>query len=198
VPGVKFPYPASICASVNEEVVHGIPGERKLRDGDIISIDVGACYRKYYGDAAVTIPVGRIGPRARQLLEATEGALRAAIEVIQPDMLLRDLSRTIQQFAESRGFAVVRKFVGHGLGRQMHEDPQVPNFVGSGSPAGDVRLPAGTVIAIEPMLNEGTGSVEVLDNGWTVRTRDRKLSAHFEHSVAITSDGPRVLTVLGD
>jgi methionyl aminopeptidase len=195
VPGVRFPYPATICASVNEEVVHGIPGDRKLVDGDIISIDVGTCYKKYYGDAAVTLAVGNVKKPALELLNATRGALEAAIGVIRPDMPLRELSRAIQQFAESRGFSVVRKFVGHGIGRQMHEDPQVPNFVGSGSPAGEVSLPVGTVIAIEPMLNQGGGAVEVLDNGWTVRTRDRKLSAHFEHSVAVTAEGPRVLTV---
>jgi methionyl aminopeptidase len=198
VAGVRYPYPASICASINEEVVHGIPGDRKLREGDILSVDVGTCYNKYYGDAAVTIPVGNVSGRARRLLETTRGCLESAIDVIRPDMALRDLSRVIQDYAESRGFSVVRKFVGHGIGRHMHEDPQVPNFVGAGSPAGDVRLPAGTVIAIEPMVNEGTGKVDVLDNGWTVRTRDRKLSAHFEHSVAVTAEGPRVLTVLDD
>ncbi|MHC4916097.1 MAG: type I methionyl aminopeptidase, partial [Planctomycetota bacterium] len=155
VPGVRFPYPASICASINEEVVHGIPGDRKLAEGDIISIDVGTRYKKYYGDAALTLAVGKVNSPAARLLAATEGALQAAIGAIRPDMPLRDLSRTIQEYAESRGFSVVRKFVGHGIGRQMHEDPQVPNFVGSGSPAGDVSLPAGTVIAIEPMLNEG-------------------------------------------
>jgi methionyl aminopeptidase len=196
VPGVSTPYPASICASINEEVVHGIPGGRKLNDGDIISIDVGACYNKYFGDAAVTLAVGEVDEAARQLLAAAEGALGAAIAAIRPDMPLKELSRTIQDFAEGRGFAVVRKFVGHGIGRKMHEDPQVPNFVGSGSPAGSTRLPVGTVIAIEPMVNQGTEDVEVLDNGWTVRTRDRKLSAHFEHSVAITDEGARVLTVL--
>jgi methionyl aminopeptidase len=196
VAGVRFPYPASICASINEEVVHGIPGERKLREGDIISIDVGTRFKKYYGDAAVTLPVGRVSEAARRLLETTEGALGAAIGVIRPEMALRDLSRAIQQFAEERGYSVVRKFVGHGIGRQMHEDPQVPNFVGTGSPAGSLRLPVGTVIAIEPMVNEHDDAVEVLDNGWTVRTRDGGLSAHFEHSVAITESGPRVLTVL--
>jgi methionyl aminopeptidase len=198
VPGVGTPYPASICASVNEEVVHGIPGDRRLVEGDIISIDVGTCYKKYYGDAAVTLPVGKVSEKARRLLETAEGALRMAIGVIKPDMALKDLSGAIQKHAESRGFSVVRKFVGHGIGREMHEDPQVPNFVGAGSPAGDTRLPAGTVIAIEPMVNEGTGNVEVLENGWTVRTKDRKLSAHFEHSVAVTAEGPRVLTVLED
>ena len=196
VPGVRFPYPASICASINEEVVHGIPSERRLREGDIISIDVGACFRKYYGDAAVTLPVGRVSPAAQRLLAAAEGALNAAIAVAAPNVPLKEISRTIQNYAESRGFSVVRKFVGHGIGRQMHEDPQVPNFVGPGSPAGEIRLPAGTVIAIEPMVNEGASGVEVLDNGWTVRTRDGRLSAHFEHSVAVTERGPRVLTVL--
>jgi len=198
VPGVREAYPGSICASINEEVVHGIPGQRQLKDGDILSIDVGACYKKYFGDAAETIPVGSISAPAQKLLEVARGALDRAIEVIRPDMELKDLSAAIQEHAESHGFSVVRKFVGHGIGRKMHEDPQVPNFVGAGSPAADVRLPAGTVIAIEPMVNAGSGNVEVLDNGWTVRTRDRKLSAHFEHSVAVTSDGARVLTALED
>ncbi len=198
VPGVKFPYPASICASINEEVVHGIPGDRELVEGDVLSVDVGTRLNKYYGDAAVTIPIGRVDPAAERLLEATEGALSAAIATIHPDMILRELSRAIQQHAESRGFAVVRKFVGHGIGRQMHEDPQVPNFVGRGSPATDLHLPVGTVIAIEPMLNEGGDGVDVLDNSWTVRTSDRRLSAHFEHTVAVTEGGARVLTAPGD
>ncbi len=198
VPGVKLPYPASICASINEEVVHGIPGDRALAEGDLLSIDVGARLKKYYGDAAVTIPIGRVAPAAARLLEAGRGALGAAIASIHPGMALKELSRAIQEHAESRGFSVVRKFVGHGIGQKMHEDPQVPNFVGAGSPAADVRLPAGTVIAIEPMLNAGGDGVEVLDNSWTVRTRDRRLSVHFEHTVAVTEAGARVLTVLGD
>ena len=179
-------------------MVHGIPGDRALAEGDILSIDVGARLKKYYGDAAVTIPVGRVTPAAERLLAAAEGALGAAIATIRPGMALKELSRAIQEHAESRGFSVVRKFVGHGIGRKMHEDPQVPNFVGAGSPAADVRLPAGTVIAIEPMLNEGGDGVEVLENSWTVRTRDCRLSAHFEHTVAVTEEGARVLTAPGD
>ncbi len=196
VPGIKVPYPATICASVNDEVVHGIPGDRELADGDILSVDIGACLNKYYGDAAVTIPVGKVSDEAEGLLAATAGALNAAIESIVPGMPLRRLCKAIQDYAEGLGYSVVRKFVGHGIGQRMHEEPQVPNFVGPGSPAGNIKLDPGTVIAIEPMVNVGRGDVEVMDNGWTVRTRDRKLSAHFEHSVAVTEDGPVILTKL--
>ena len=196
VPGIRDAYPASICASVNEEVVHGIPSDRKLCEGDILSVDVGTCKNKYFGDAAITIAIGNVSEEARKLLEATEGALMAAIAVIRPDMPLSEISRAVQQYAEGRGYSVVRKFVGHGIGRQMHEEPQVPNFVGPGGPANDVRLAIGTVIAIEPMVNLGSENVEVQSNGWTVKTKDSRLSAHFEHSVAVTQDGPRILTAL--
>ena len=196
--GTKSAYPASICASLNEEVVHGIPGRRRLKSGDILSIDVGTCLNKYYGDLAATVPVGEVSPQARRLLEATRGALEAAIAAIQPELPLVELSRIIQEYAESRGFAVVREFVGHGIGRRMHEEPEVPNFVSTSRPGHDVRLAPGTVIAIEPMVNEGTGEVRRLDNGWTVVTGDGRLSAHFEHSVAVTAEGPQVLTALKD
>ena len=195
VPDVKLAYPASICASVNEEVVHGIPGRRCLREGDILSIDVGTRLNKYYGDVAATVPVGRVSAEAQELLETTSGALRAGIASIRPDMPLADLSRVIQDYAESRGYSVVREFVGHGIGQKMHEDPQVPNFVGADSPAQDVCLAPGTVIAIEPMVNQGTPHVRKQENGWTVVTQDGKLSAHFEHTVAVTAHGPQVLTV---
>ena len=196
--GVRTAYPASICASVNEEVVHGIPGRRRLKSGDILSIDVGTCLNKYYGDLAATVPVGEVSPAAHRLLETTRCALEAAIAAIRPDMPLVELSRVIQEYAESRGFSVVREFVGHGIGRRMHEEPEVPNFVNASRPGQDVRLAPGTVIAIEPMVNEGTGDVRRLDNGWTVVTGDGRLSAHFEHCVAVTADGPQVLTALKD
>lgn len=189
-------FPATICTSINEEVVHGIPGKRRLRDGDILSLDVGTRLNKYYGDVAATFPIGRVSADAQRLLETTRGALVAAIAAIRPDMPLVELSRVIQEYAESRGYAVVHEYVGHGIGRQMHEDPQVPNFTGPDSPAKDVRLAPGTVIAIEPMVNQGTGLVRKLDNGWTVVTEDGRLSAHFEHSVAVTEQGPQVLTTL--
>jgi methionyl aminopeptidase len=198
VADVGFPYPASICASVNEEVVHGIPGSRQLKEGDIVSIDVGTRLNKFHGDVAATFAVGRISPKAEKLLEATRGALQAAIASIRPDMPLHVLSRTIQDYAESRGFSVVREFVGHGIGQKMHEDPQVPNFAGADSPSGNVRLAVGTVIAIEPMVNQGTFRVRRLENGWTVVTDDGKLSAHFEHTVAVTERGPAVLTAQED
>lgn len=191
-------YPATICASINEEVVHGIPGKRKLKDGDIISIDVGTRLNKFYGDVAVTVPVGRVSPEAQRLMDTTKGALNAGIAAIRPDMPLSELSRVIQDYVESRGYSVVREYVGHGIGRQMHEDPQVPNFTGPDSPEQNVRLAAGTVIAIEPMVNQGGCAVHKLANGWTVVTDDGKLSAHFEHTVAVTEKGPEVLTVAGN
>ncbi len=198
VQDVKVPYPGTICASVNEEVVHGIPGKRPLREGDIVSIDVGTCLHKYYGDVAATVPVGRISSGVKRLLDATSGALQAGIAAIRPGMPLAELSRTIQGYAESRGFSVVREFVGHGIGQKMHEDPQVPNFVGPGSPDAGVKLTAGTVIAIEPMVNQGSCGVRKVGNGWTVVTEDGKLSAHFEHTVAVTERGPEVLTLVED
>lgn len=196
MPGIRTAFPSSICASINEEVVHGIPGGRKLKEGDILSVDVGTLLNRYYGDLAATIPVGRVSPQAERLLEATRGALQAAIRSIRPGMPLADLAKVIQDHAESRGFSVVREFVGHGIGRRMHEDPQVPNFTGPDSPAGDIRLNVGTVIAIEPMVNEGGAEVRRTENGWTVVTCDGRLSAHFEHSVAVTASGADVLTAL--
>jgi methionyl aminopeptidase len=191
-------FPGSICASVNEEVVHGIPGRRRLKDGDILSLDVGTRLNKYYGDTAATFAIGKVNPDAKRLLETTRCALEAAIAAIRPDMPLVELSRVIQDYAESRGFSVVHEYVGHGIGLEMHEDPQVPNFTGPDSPSGDVRLAPGTVIAIEPMVNQGTSRVRKLGNGWTVVTEDGKLSAHFEHTVAVTEHGPQVLTAPED
>jgi methionyl aminopeptidase len=184
-------FPNSICASINEEVVHGIPGLRQVNCGDIISIDIGATFNGYVGDAAVTLPVCEVDEEARKLLEVTERSLYEGIKKAVVNNRLSDISHAIQSYAESKGFSVVRDFVGHGVGRNMHEDPQVPNF---GQPGHGPRLKAGMVLAIEPMVNVGDFEVETLENNWTVVTSDRKRSAHFEHSVAITDEGPRILT----
>jgi len=187
-------FPASTCISVNEEVVHGIPGDRKLREGDIVSIDIGVTKNGFCADAARTYPVGKVSRQARRLIDVTRRCLNKAIAKIALGVDLRVISRTVQDTAESSGFSVVRKFVGHGIGRDMHEDPQIPNFVSGGFLERRVILQKGMVLAIEPMVNCGTYEVEVLDNGWTVVTRDKKLSAHFEHSVAVTEKGPLILT----
>jgi len=186
-------YPAVLCTSVNEEVVHGIPSDRALKEGDILSLDFGAVWDDYYGDAALTVPVGSISERARRLLRVTEEALGKAIEQARPGNHLGDISAAIQGHVESRGFSAVRDFVGHGIGRFMHERPQVPNF---GLPGRGVRLKPGMTLAIEPMINAGGYGVEVLEDGWTAVTRDRSLSAHFEHSVAVTENGPYILSQL--
>ncbi|MFH1279487.1 MAG: type I methionyl aminopeptidase [Candidatus Eisenbacteria bacterium] len=184
-------YPASICASVNDQVVHGIPGDRILRDGDIISIDVGALKGGFHGDSAVTLPVGEIGPEVRRLLEVTQTALGKGIEQARPGKRLYDISHAIQQEVEAGGFSVVRKLVGHGIGRRMHEEPQIPNY---GKPGRGVELKDGMVLAIEPMVNAGGYDVRVLEDDWTVVTADHTLSAHFEHTVAIRESGPDILT----
>ncbi|QNB47465.1 type I methionyl aminopeptidase [Thermanaerosceptrum fracticalcis] len=185
-------FPASICASVNEEVVHGIPSSlRQVKSGDIISIDIGAIINGYVGDAAVTLPVGEIDAEAQRLLEVTEKSLYEGIEKAVVDNRLSDISHAIQTYVENNKFSVVRDFVGHGIGRNMHEEPQVPNF---GLPGRGPRLKAGMTLAIEPMVNMGTYEVETLADNWTVVTKDRKLSAHFEHSIAITDKGPWILT----
>ncbi|HAA90110.1 MAG: Methionine aminopeptidase [Thermoanaerobacterales bacterium 50_218] len=186
-------FPGSICTSVNNEVVHGIPGERKLKSGDIISIDVGAIYEGYCGDAAATFPVGEISPEVQHLLEVTKKALYLGIEQAVPGNRIGDISAAIQTFVEANGYSVVRDFVGHGIGRNMHEDPQVPNF---GKPGHGPRIRPGLAIAIEPMVNMGTHEVMVLTDGWTVVTRDGSLSAHFEHSVLVTKGQPEILTAL--
>lgn len=189
-------YPASICASINHEVVHGIPSPtRELKEGDIISIDIGATYRKYVGDAAVTVPVGKVSESAMRLIEATQGALEAGIRAIRPYGVLMDISKAIQDYAAARGYSVVKKYVGHGVGQEMHEAPQVPNYVDSRFQDYRVVLRPGLVLAIEPMLNEGTDEVETLKDGWTVVTKDGRLSAHFEHTVAVTKNGPVILTL---
>ncbi len=186
-------FPASICASVNNEVVHGIPGLRKLENGDIISIDMGAVYQGYYGDAAATFPVGEISEEARRLLEVTRGALYEGISKAVAGNRIGDISAAVQAFVEANGFHVVRDFVGHGIGRNMHEEPQVPNF---GKPGLGPRLQAGMALAIEPMVNVGTHEVVVMPDRWTVITKDGSLSAHFEHTIVVTEGQPEILTLL--
>ncbi len=189
-------FPASICASVNEEVVHGIPSrDRILREGDILSVDCGATFKGYVGDSAVTFPVGRVSDRAQRLLEVTSGALEKAIEAVGPGRRLSEVGAAVQGHAERHGFGVVRDYVGHGVGRKMHEEPQVPNYVdGLARSDYEYQLKPGIAIAIEPMLNEGTHEVERLGDGWTVVTKDRLLSAHFEHTVLVTEAGHEILT----
>jgi methionine aminopeptidase, type I len=185
-------YPAALCTSVNNEVVHGMPNEKRvLNEGDIISIDCGVIIDGFYSDAAVTYPVGKVSPEAQKLLDVTSASLEAAIQQCQVGGRLFDISAAVQQMCEAAGFGVVRDFVGHGIGRSMHEDPQVPNFGAAGK---GPRLKAGMVLAIEPMINAGGPEVRVLKDGWTAVTVDGSYSAHFEHTVAITKDGPRVLT----
>lgn len=184
-------FPEAICTSVNEEVVHGIPGPRRLRDGDIVSVDVGVRLNGYYGDGAVTFPVGEIGPEVRRLLEVTKAALHRGIGQARFGRRLSDISHAIQSYVEANGFSVVRDFVGHGIGKDLHEEPQIPNY---GEPHQGPRLKPGMVLAIEPMVNMGTYEVRVLQDNWTVVTRDGKLSAHFEHSVAITASDPDILS----
>lgn len=186
-------YPSTLCASVNEQVVHGIPSANKLKNGDIISIDVGVHYNGFYGDAAVTLPVGSISKQAQKLLAATEKALEAGIEKAVAGNRLSDISSTIQDHVESEGFSVVRTFVGHGIGRELHEEPQIPNY---GRPGEGPRLLEGMTLAIEPMVNGGSWEVNILNDGWTAVTKDGSLSAHFEHTVAITNYGHSILTKL--
>jgi len=184
-------FPGSICASVNEQVVHGIPGLRKLENGDIISIDIGAEINGYFGDAALTVPVGEVRDEAMELIRVTEEALFTGIGKAVDGNRLSDISHSIQTFVEGKGYSVVRDYVGHGIGSQMHEEPQVPNF---GRPGRGPRLRSGMTLAIEPMVNQGTHEVMTLGDNWTVVTKDEKLSAHFEHSVAITDKLPEILT----
>jgi methionyl aminopeptidase len=185
-------YPATICASVNDEVIHGIPsGRRVLNEGDVISIDVGAQLNGYFGDSAVTLPVGMISEEAATLLRVTEESLYKAIETARPGNRVSDIGHVVQKHCEAYGFSIVREFVGHGIGQKMHEEPQVPNY---GQPGHGPRLAEGMVLAIEPMVNAGTAAVKVLADGWTAVTRDGGLSAHFEHTVAITADAPWILT----
>lgn len=184
-------FPAVLCTSVNEEIVHGIPSGRTLAEGDIIGLDFGVIYEGYYADSAVTVPVGRIDPRSERLIATTRRCLDAAIEQLRPGRRIGDVGAVVQAIAEAEGYGVVRDFVGHGIGRALHEDPQVPNF---GIAGRGRSLKPGMVLAVEPMINEGTPAVRVLSDGWTAVTADGKRSAHFEHTVAITEDGPWVLT----
>ncbi|MBN1405066.1 MAG: type I methionyl aminopeptidase [Candidatus Omnitrophica bacterium] len=186
-------FPKNICTSINEEVVHGIPGKRTLKESDIIGIDVGVEIDGYCADAAVTVGVGRISSEAQRLIEVTKRALDAAIEAAITENRLSDISFAIQKEAERNRFSVVKEFVGHGIGTSIHEDPQIPNF---GEPHMGPMLKSGMVLAIEPMINLGVYKVEVLNDGWTAVTADRKLSAHFEHTIAITDEGPEILTKL--
>ena len=184
-------FPATICASVNEEIVHGIPGKRALNEGDIIKMDVGAIIDGFIGDAAISVPVGRVSESARQLMDDTRASLYAGIAAAQPGNRIGDIGAAVAQYALARGYGVVRQFVGHGIGRHLHEDPQVPNY---GEPGKGVLLRPGMCICIEPMLNLGTEATTVLDDDWTVVTADGALSAHFEHTLAITQNGPKILT----
>jgi methionyl aminopeptidase len=186
-------FPGNICTSVNEQVVHGIPGLRKLVNGDNLSIDIGTVINGYYGDAAITVPVGEVDAEVQKLLTVTEESLYKGIAQAIVGNRLSDISNAVQSYAEGFGYGVVRDFVGHGIGRSMHEDPQVPNY---GVPGRGPRLKAGMTLAIEPMINMGTYEVKTLEDGWTVVTTDRKRSAHFEHTIAVTSDGPEILTKL--
>ncbi len=186
-------FPSALCASVNHEVVHGIPSKRKLKDGDIVKLDLGSEYEGYYGDSAVSVAVGEVSDRALRLMETTRESLYKGIEQARAGNHLSDISHAVGSFVESRGFSVVQDYVGHGIGRAPHEDPQIPNF---GPPGRGPLLKEGMVLAIEPMVNCGTHRVELLDDNWTVVTKDRELSAHFEHSIAITENGPEVLSEL--
>jgi methionyl aminopeptidase len=184
-------YPSSLCTSVNAEVVHGIPSDRVLEEGDLISMDFGTLYKGYYGDAAITVAVGEVSPVAEQLMEATHEALYKGIAEAKVGNRLGDISSAVQTHVENAGFSVVRDFVGHGIGRKLHEEPQIPNF---GVQGRGIELKSGMVFAIEPMVNEGTYKVKVLKDGWTVVTLDGRLSAHFEHTIAITENGPEILS----
>ena len=185
-------YPASLCTSINEEIVHGIPSARRLRDADIISLDFGVLYEGYYGDAAVTYPVGKITPKAKKLIKAAEETFYKGLEQMKPGKRISDISFAIQNHVESQGFSVIRAFVGHGIGLSLHEEPQVPNF---GPPGRGPKIKSGMVIAVEPMIAIGDWGVEILDDNWTAITRDRSLSAHYEHTVAITQKGPEILSM---
>jgi methionyl aminopeptidase len=186
-------YPRCLCASINEEIVHGIPSNRALREGDIIGLDYGVICDGYYGDSAITVGVGKVSEEAQRLMDVTEQSLYRGIEQLCEGKRLGDLGSAIQQIAESAGYSVVRAFVGHGIGKKLHEEPPVPNY---GEPDRGLRLKEGMVLAIEPMVNVGGYEVEIKEDGWTAVTKDGSLAAHFEHSVAITKDGPYILSQL--
>ena len=186
-------YPSALCCSPNQQVVHGVPSREPLKDGDILSLDFGILYDDFYGDAAVTLPVGIVSEKVKSLIATTEQSLYRGIEKAVPGNRLTDISHAIQDYVEKQGFSVVRDFVGHGIGRGLHEEPQIPNY---GAPSKGVKLKAGMVFAIEPMINEKSHEVKILDDGWTVVTLDGGMSAHFEHTAAITDNGPDILTRL--
>lgn len=186
-------FPRCLCASINEEIVHGIPSTRELQEGDIVGLDYGVIYEGFYGDSAITVGVGQVNEEAKRLMEVTEMALRNGIEQLHEGKRLGDLGAIVQQTAENAGYSVVRAFVGHGIGKKLHEEPPVPNY---GEPDRGLRLKEGMVLAIEPMVNAGGYEVEIKDDGWTAVTKDGSLAAHFEHSVAVTKNGPYVLSQL--
>jgi len=185
-------FPANLCVSVNDEIVHGIPGKRVLNEGDIVSLDIGAIFMGFQGDAALTVGVGKISSQAKKLIETTEEALKAGIKAARPESRLGDISATIQNYTESKGYSIVREYTGHGIGREMHEEPQIPNF---GIPASGPLLKKGMALALEPMVCVGDWHTRVSDNHWTVVTADGSLSAHFEHTIAITDAEPEILTI---
>jgi methionyl aminopeptidase len=186
-------YPCCLCASVNEEIVHGIPANRALREGDIVGLDYGVIYEGFYGDSAITVGVGRVSEEAQRLMEVTEQSLAEGIDQLREGKRLGDFGSVVQRRAESAGYSVVRAFVGHGIGKKLHEEPPVPNY---GEPDRGLRLKEGMVLAVEPMVNVGGYEVEIKEDGWTAVTKDGSLAAHFEHSVAITKDGPYILSQL--
>jgi methionyl aminopeptidase len=197
-PQARRPFPAAICASVNEQLVHGIPDSRPLQEGDILSVDCGVRLNGYCGDSATTIAVGKVTPEVERLMRVTQGALQLAIDRVKPDLMWSEIARELQSFVEAERFSVVRDFVGHGIGRDMHEDPKVPNYWDSRQSRLDFRLVPGLVIAVEPMVNLGGPEVEYGDrDGWVVVTKDRQYAAHYEHTLAVTKNGVDVLTNAG-
>jgi len=186
-------YPYALCVSVNEVVVHGMPSERILEEGDIVGLDFGVCYQGFFGDAAITLPLGKVTQKASRLMQVTEQSLYAGIAQAKDGNRLGDISAAVQYTVEAAGYSVVRDFVGHGIGKNLHEEPQIPNF---GKKGRGIELRSGMILAIEPMVNEGNYKVQVLPDGWTVVTKDGSLSAHFEHSIAITDNGPEILSIL--
>jgi len=188
-------FPSSLCTSINEEIVHGIPSARALREGDIISLDFGVLYEGYYGDAAITFPVGEITPKAKKLIQAAKEAFHKGLDQARAGNRLSDISHAIQTYVEAQGFSVIRSFVGHGIGLSLHEEPQIPNF---GLPGRGPKIKPGMVFALEPMIAVGDWSVEILEDNWTAITRDKSLSAHYEHTVAITEEGAEILSELDE
>ncbi len=186
-------YPASLCTSFNEEIVHGIPSSRSLREGDILSLDFGVLYEGYYGDAAATFPVGKITPQAKKLIQTAKEAFYKGLEQAKIGNRISDISHAIQSYVESQGFSVIRSFVGHGIGLSLHEEPQIPNF---GLPGRGLKIKPGMVFALEPMIAMGDWNVEILDDNWTAITKDRSLSAHYEHTVAVTQEEAQILSLL--